>query len=239
MNYRNKADATTHQTRKPEIRFCYHALSAAALLALFVIGCAAGSPSTPLTGLPNGSGEPLDRPVREAIEAKPSDVVGGDTRTSEEGDSSLSLPLAGDGEPVSVPTFPTFSSTGVEICTNEKGLPLIYLFSSSLCSHCEWGGGAYDFIVRFLAADGLIEAHHYDLLTGDDLLTEEIETKVPADELELYHRENPKDLVPYYNFGCAYDRIGNGYERENDLVAEGEEMRRVIEALVRMVSKDE
>ena len=142
-------------------------------------------------------------------------------------------------EPASDPMFSTFNNTGVEICTNDEGLPLIYMFSTSQCPHCRWAGGAFDFIVRFFTAEGLIEAHHYDLLSGDDLLTESVETEVPADKLELYKNGSPKGLVPYYNFGCAYDRVGNGYEMEKDLVAEGEEMHRVIDALVQMVSRGE
>ena len=234
MSYQNKADNTLIQAQKQTSRFHFCVPFAIFVLMLFVFGCATGPSST---GMADVSEDQADRPMHESVEAQQADAEGDNIETFEGGLSQMPS-LAGD-ELISVPTFPTFNSTGEEICTNDEGLPVIYMFSSSMCSHCEWGGGAFDFIVRFLTADGLIEAHHYDLLSGDDLLTEEIETKIPADKLEVYRHGNPKDLVPYYNFGCAYDRIGTGYEKENDLVAEGEEIRRVIEALVRMASEDE
>ena len=235
MSYMSRAEKTHDRTRKQTFRFYLGVQLAVAALILFAAGCAATSPSTDPA---RDSIDHAGAPAPEALEGR-SVAAGsaGADGTAEEGGQLPPLPAVSG--PASYPTFQTFNNTGNEICTNDEGLPVIYLFSSSLCSHCKWGGGAYDFIVRFLAADGLIEAHHYDLLSGDDLLTEEAETEIPEDKLELYRNGNPKDLVPYYNFACAYDRIGNGYEKKNDLVAEGEEMRRVIEALVEMASKVE
>ncbi len=205
---------------------CFHACALCSIIAmcLLMAGCVANFSS-------------IDSPVTEVVDAQHEDAGDGNIETAE--DNNSHRPLIAEGEPVSDPTFPTFDNTGLEVCTNDEGRPLIFMFSTSQCSHCRWAGSAFDFVVRFLGSDGLIEAHHYDLFSGDDLLTEEIESEVPADKLEVYKRGNPRDLVPYYNFGCAYDRIGNGYERENDLVAEGEEMRRVIEALMEMVSEGE
>ena len=134
-------------------------------------------------------------------------------------------------------SFPTFYKTGLELCTTDKGLPQIFLFSSPTCPHCQWSGDIFDFIVKYYMANGLIEAHHYDVATGDDLLTKEVESQIPAAHLQIKEHGDPKDLVPYFNFSCKYERIGNGYEKENDSAAEGAEMSRVIEALIQLVQQ--
>lgn len=133
-------------------------------------------------------------------------------------------------------SFPTFYKSGFEVCTNDEGKPVILLFSSSTCSHCEWGGEIFDFIVKYYVATGRIEAHHYDVNTEDDLLTEETETRIPPEHLRLKEHGDPEGLVPYFNFGCKYERIGNGYERVDDSVGEAAEMRQVIETLIQMPS---
>jgi hypothetical protein len=232
MNYQHKADDTRNQARKQKKYFRTCVPFAVTVMIFFMIGCAT---NPPLANKPDVSSNQADRPTQKAVEAQHTDIAGNKAVVPDEGNSRT--PSSTGSEPVVGTAFPTFKSTGIEICTNGKGRPLIYLFSSSTCPHCQWGGGVYDFIVKYYAASGLIEAHHYDIISGDDLLTEEIETAIPADMLELYHRGSPNDLVPYYGFGCEYDRVGNGFEKENDLEAEGEEMRRVIEDLVQSVSK--
>lgn len=133
-------------------------------------------------------------------------------------------------------SFPTIYNSGFDVCTNSDGKPVIFLFSSSSCSHCEWVGEIFDAVVTQYVEAGLIEAHHYDKPTGDDLLTEEIETEIPGEFTGIYDRGNPKGLVPYLNFSCKYERIGNGYEKTQDADAEGREMMEVIDTLIRVLS---
>jgi len=128
--------------------------------------------------------------------------------------------------------FPTFNETGRDLCTDGSGRPLILLFSASSCPHCQWVGGVFDLIAGGYADRGLVAAHHYDIETGDDLLTEAAETRVPETHLDIGRRGDPDGYLPYFNFGCRYERIGTGYEEQDDLDAEAEEMRRVIEALL-------
>ena len=134
-------------------------------------------------------------------------------------------------------SFPTSYRTGPDVCTSDDGKPVLFLFSSASCSHCEWAGEAFDFIARYYMASGLVEAHHYDVKTGDDLLIEEIETEIPPAHLQIKEHGDPKGLVPYFNFSCKYERLGNGYEKDDDLAAEGAEIRQVIDTLVQMLSK--
>ena len=145
------------------------------------------------------------------------------------------VPFSRANDPFDGISFPTIYKSGFDVCTNNDGKPVIFLFGSSLCPHCEWVGKIFDLVVMQYVEDGRIEAHHYDVLTGDDLLTEEVETAIPDDIFELYHRGDPKDLVPYLNFSCKYERVGNGYEKTQDTAAEGREMTDVIETLIKVL----
>jgi len=129
--------------------------------------------------------------------------------------------------------FPTFTDTGEDICTNDQGLPVVILFSSSGCSHCEWIAETFDSTVMEYVEMGLIEAHHYNMDTDDDLLTPNLETEIPNRYLKITEQGDPEGYVPYFCFGCRYDRIGTGYEGQDDLFAEEMEMRKVLNALVR------
>lgn len=148
-------------------------------------------------------------------------------------------PALGGDDPFSEIFFPTIYKTGFDVCTNEDGLPMIFLFSSSTCAHCEWVGEVFDLIAKYYTVVGSIEAHHYDIHTGDDLLTEEVETQIPPAHLQLMKQGDPKELVPYFNFSCKYERVGNGYEKEDDIEAEGAEIRKVIETLIQVLPKAE
>jgi peptidyl-prolyl cis-trans isomerase C len=127
--------------------------------------------------------------------------------------------------------FPTFRDTGKDICANDKGQPIVLLFTSSGCSHCNWVGETFDITVMEYVEMGLIEAHHYNKNTNDDLLTPDLETDIPKKYLKI--DEQSEGYVPYFNFGCKYHRIGTGYERQDDLFSEEIEMRKVIDALLK------
>lgn len=147
--------------------------------------------------------------------------------------------LSREDDPFDGISFPTIYKSGFDVCTNMEGKPVILLFSTASCFHCEWVGTIFDNIAMLYMEDGRIEAHHYDLQTGDDLLTEDIETQIPAVFLQIKQKGDPKDLVPYFNFSCKYERVGNGYEKEQDAEAEGQEMIDVIETLIRVLSASE
>ncbi len=129
--------------------------------------------------------------------------------------------------------FPTFRSTGENICRNDKGQPVVFLYTSPGCSHCAWIGETYDSVVMKYVEMGLIEAHHYDMSNNNDSLTFEVETEMPKKHLEIFETGTPEGYVPYFNFGCMYDRIGTGYERLDDLFAEEIEMRKIIDSLIK------
>ncbi len=73
---------------------------------------------------------------------------------------------------------------------------------------------------------------HWEVDLGDDTLTPEFEGAFPISEVELFKTSNEKGFVPKFDFGCKYERIGNPFEAEDDLVKEEAEFRRVIELLL-------
>lgn len=128
--------------------------------------------------------------------------------------------------------FKTFRPTGKDICMNSDGQPVILLFSTPSCFHCKWVAETFDDTVMEYVEKGLIEAHHYDLKTQDDLLTTKIEIEIPQEYFEIY-KQGSKGYVPYFNFGCRQHRASNGYERQDDLFAEEMEFRKVIDSLIK------
>ena len=128
--------------------------------------------------------------------------------------------------------FRTFKSTGEAANINSKGQPIILFFSRADCSHCQWISETFDTTVMEYVEKGLIEAHHYDIISKDDLLTPVHESEIPQKYLKIKEERSP-DLVPYFNFGGRYERLGTGYEAQDDFFAEELEMRQVIDALLK------
>ena len=133
-------------------------------------------------------------------------------------------------EPSSIQTFSSVPGGDV-ICT-EEDKPVIRLYSTTWCPHCQWIGSTYDSVVKMYVDQGLIVAHHWEVDTGDDTLTDQVEEGVPDSETAIFDDINPQGSIPTFVFGCKYYRIGNGYEQEEDLESEAAEFEAVIEALI-------
>ncbi len=113
------------------------------------------------------------------------------------------------------------------------GKPVIRLFSTTWCPHCVWIKPTFDSVVSEYVSQGKIVAYHWELDTGDNTLTNETETEVPASEKAVFAKFNPRNSIPTFVFGGKYYRVGNGYEREQDLGKEEAELRAVIEELIK------
>jgi thiol-disulfide isomerase/thioredoxin len=140
--------------------------------------------------------------------------------------SAIPLGDVTDSSIVDTPTNPgtvdgtTFSELeGKEVCT-EDGKPIVYLFSTTWCPHCEWISDTFDTFAKKAMDEGKIMAYHWEIDINDNTLTEEVETEVPEDAMAIYREANPRGSIPTFVFGCKYYRIGNGYESQNDLAAE-------------------
>jgi thiol-disulfide isomerase/thioredoxin len=130
------------------------------------------------------------------------------------------------------PKIQTFSFANNEMCT-EDGKPIVILFSTTWCPHCEWIIDTFDGIAKEYADKGLIAAYHWELDTADNTLTAAKESEVPQEHKEIYEKFNPRGSIPTFVFGCQYHRIGNGYESEQSLEKEANEFRAVIEELTK------
>lgn len=153
-----------------------------------------------------------------------------DEQTSE---GQLSGVSDSSGQPVSgesiTEKIETFTDNKGAVCT-EAGKPVVYLFTTTWCPHCSWISDTYEEVVG--EYEGRIAAYHWEIDTGDDGLTPETEAQVPEEHMDVYERFNPGRTIPTFIFGCRHVRIGNGYERENDLEKEAAEFRKVIESLL-------
>jgi thiol-disulfide isomerase/thioredoxin len=119
----------------------------------------------------------------------------------------------------------TFTDTGQDICL-EDGKPVVLLFSTTRCPHCIWVKPMFDSVVSEYVSQGLIVARHWELDTGDNTLTSDVETSVPPSDMATYNSFSG-GYVPAYSIGCRYVRVGNGHEP--DLAAEEAELRAAIE----------
>jgi thiol-disulfide isomerase/thioredoxin len=128
----------------------------------------------------------------------------------------------------------TFKDAGTEACYVD-GVPVIRMYSTTTCPHCAWIKDTFDSVATEYAESGKIKAHHWEYISDqgiwDDTLSPGIEGTIPQSELDVYY-EFSGNGVPTFIFGCRYYRIGNGYEKQNDLATEEAEFRAVIEKLL-------
>lgn len=123
----------------------------------------------------------------------------------------------------------TFTDTSQPIC-RQGSKPIIRMFSAADCESCSWVAETFDAVMRE-QADAVV-ARRWELDTGDDKLSGQRETEIPAAELALFAQANPDRSVPTFIFGCRYVRIGNGYQEEKDLGKEKEEFRNLVLGMV-------
>ena len=151
---------------------------------------------------------------------------GSDTSSDNSGDSTI------DPDKIVPSAITTFDHVDSGDICREDGKPVIRMFSTPTCPHCAWSSEAFEPVVQMYMDQGLIVAHHWDLYTGDDLLTSEVEDEIPESEMEIYDTFSPQSYVPTFVFGCTYYRVGTGHEGEDDLEAEAAEFMAVIEELL-------
>jgi len=125
----------------------------------------------------------------------------------------------------------TFFNTGDNIVTDSEGKPYVILFSTTWCPHCQWIADTFDSLAEE-PFSSQINLQHWELDTGDNTLTPEIETQVPQEMLDIYEKYNSRGSIPTFVFGGKYMRIGTGYEGQNDLQAELEDFRLIIGKLL-------
>jgi len=104
----------------------------------------------------------------------------------------------------------SFESTG-EVCDEEK--PVVRLYTSTTCKACKGTAEVFKSLVKEFGTD--VNAIHWSLDTGDNLLTSRKENGIPQKEIEIFKKYSPKKLVPTTVLGCEYKRVGSlGTEEE-------------------------
>jgi len=121
----------------------------------------------------------------------------------------------------------TFTSASDDICKKD-GKPIIRMFSAAIDPHSQWISNTF---LEAVSEYDVI-AENWQIDTGDNLLTEEIESSLPKEEFDIYKKYNSEGTVPTFVFGCKYVRIGNGYEEQGDIEAEKAEFKAIIEKLI-------
>ncbi|NYZ80050.1 thioredoxin family protein [Candidatus Micrarchaeota archaeon] len=124
-----------------------------------------------------------------------------------------------------------YKTSNESVCT-ENGKPVVSMYGTTTCPHCEWVKETFDRVTKEYADRGLIVAHHWQFDLKDDLLTPNAEGAIPQAELDKYERFNPKHTVPTFILGCKYSKVGNSFESSNDTAAEEAYLREYINKIV-------
>ncbi len=135
------------------------------------------------------------------------------------------------GVETTYPEVRSFTLTDDPLCL-EDGKPLVELFSTTWCPHCTWVKPVFDPVMLDYLDDGTLAVRHWEIDSGDDSLTQEVETEVPADAMARFQRYNPRRSIPTFVFGCKYVRVGNAFERADDRDAEEDLFREVAAVLI-------
>ncbi|MCK5282706.1 MAG: peptidylprolyl isomerase [Nanoarchaeota archaeon] len=119
-----------------------------------------------------------------------------------------------------------FKETSDEICTEDEK-PIIRMYTSSTCEKCR----DIEIAFRNTVQTYDVVVKEWELDTGDNLYTSEIETSMTSSEYELLKKYNPSFAVPAYVFGCRYVRIGNAFA-EPDYLEEEKIFMETIERII-------
>ncbi len=155
--------------------------------------------------------------------------VNEDAENNADAGESGETPAGSDALGAVLGQFETFTEYDEDIC-KEDGKPVVYLFSTTWCPHCEWIKDTFDSWAK--DNSDKISAYHWELDTMDNSLTDAVESEVPEDANAVYEAFNPEGSIPTFVFGCKYGRVGNGYEAEDDLDKEAETFDNVLEQIL-------
>ena len=112
----------------------------------------------------------------------------------------------------------TFEETNDEVCSEEK--PIIRLYTTNFCEVCKESGRMFQDLVTNFMIDESIQARHWSLDTGDNLLTLKKENGVPKEEIAIFKKYSPNNRVPTVVLGCKYKHVGKfGIEQEDEFKA--------------------
>ena len=146
------------------------------------------------------------------------------------------------GLPEGIPEVETIENTAIRTFLKKKdanlcledGKPMIYLFSTDWCPHCQWIKETYLKFGKEVNESGKAKAYLFDVEKGDDLLTSEKESALPKVAEDIYNEFSPDGGIPTFVFGCTYFRVGNGYEtQDGGEVLEEREFKVILDDLLK------
>ncbi|MBR9699400.1 hypothetical protein GOV09_03015 [Candidatus Woesearchaeota archaeon] len=111
-----------------------------------------------------------------------------------------------------------------ELCL-EDGKPIIRVYTSTTCEKCNLD------VFEQVAAEYDVAVYEWQLDTGDNLVTREIEETLSQEEFQVLMEYNPDVAVPSYVFGCKYIRYGNAFP-DGNAKEEGRAFREILDQLV-------
>ncbi len=126
----------------------------------------------------------------------------------------------------------SFTLTGQSVCL-EDGMPLVVMYTTSDSTHGAWVVEAFKDVVK--EYEGKVSSHIYVMDTGDDLMTDAVESAVPQSEIQRFYTFNKEGRVPTFLFGCEYIRVGTYWESTGDIEAEKKEFRAVMDEMAVVV----
>ena len=114
---------------------------------------------------------------------------------------------------VEEPSITSFTLTEDEICLKDEK-PIVIFYTVSKCDPCNALKESFNEAIE----DKEVVAYLWELDTGDNLLTEELEKGITKSDLEIFRKYNEKSTVPTIVAGCKYVGIGNIDSEEISLV---------------------
>ena len=118
-----------------------------------------------------------------------------------------------------------------QICL--KGpLIIVRMYSNSTCEECIWVKDIYDKVAREWESYDKIYPIRWEIDSGDNALTEDVEGGIPPEEMHLFRRYSPEKVIPTFILGCKYYREGAGYYQTRDKESEERELQETIQELV-------
>ncbi len=126
----------------------------------------------------------------------------------------------------------SFSQSG-EVCNFNGTIP-IFMFTTSTCKECRIVASRLTALLQSYESkgDSPFAPYIWELDTGDNLYTAEVEQGVPKAHIAIFKGLSSQGEVPAYSFGCAYTRVGHLPNSAGNVNAEEEEFTSVLSALV-------
>ncbi|MBN1386556.1 peptidylprolyl isomerase [Candidatus Woesearchaeota archaeon] len=126
----------------------------------------------------------------------------------------------------------TFQQVDPSVCTDEDNRTIVRLYTVSYQEASQFAEAAFRQALERFDRSGELSAYVWQVDTNDDVMTPELESAIPQEELDLFRKYNPGNSVPAYLIGCKYLRIGNGHWENKDMASETLEIEAMFDEII-------